>query len=80
MDSHLRPAASRALVGSSRIQPSIYLRSRSQEEKKATMSEIEKETTYLRVVIDSLVIPQELENLISEVMFVEPPELHQLQP
>lgn len=50
------------------------------EEKKTVMAEIESEQTYLRAVTDKLVIPSEVESLISEVMFVEPPEFYQLQP
>ena len=46
------------------------------EEKKTVMAEIESEVTYLRAVTDNLVIPEGLESLISEVMFVEPPEFY----
>ena len=44
------------------------------EEKKTAMAEIKSEQTYLRAVTDKLIIPQTLESLISEVMFIEPPE------
>lgn len=47
-----------------------------QEEKKTVMAEIESEVIYLRAVTDNLLIPEELESLISEVMFVEPPEFY----
>lgn len=50
------------------------------EEKKTVMAEIESEQTYLRAVTDKLVIPSGVESLISEVMFVEPPEFYQLKP
>ena len=50
------------------------------EENKTVMAEIESEETYFRAVTDNLVIPEELESLISEVMFVEPPEFFQGQP
>ena len=46
------------------------------EEKKTVMAEIESEVIYLRAVTDNLLIPEELESLISEVMFVEPPEFY----
>jgi hypothetical protein len=48
-----------------------------EEEKKTVMPEIGSEVTYLRGVTDRLVIPEGLRNLISEVMFVEPPEFYQ---
>lgn len=44
------------------------------EEKKTAMAEIESERIYLRAVTDKFIIPQKLESLISEVMFIEPPE------
>ena len=50
------------------------------EEKKTVMAEIESEVTYLRAVTENLHIPEGLESLISEVMFVEPPEFYQVQP
>ena len=50
------------------------------EERKTVIAEIESEVTYFRAVTDDLIIPEELKNLISEVMFVEPPEFFQGQP
>ena len=50
------------------------------EENKTVIAEIESEMTYFRAVTDDLIIPEELKNLISEVMFVEPPEFFQGQP
>lgn len=47
-----------------------------QQEKKTVMAETGSEVTYLKAVTDNLVIPERLETLISEVMFVEPPELY----
>jgi hypothetical protein len=47
-----------------------------QQEKKTVMAETGSEVTYLRAVTDNLVIPERLETLISEVMFVEPPEFY----
>jgi hypothetical protein len=49
-------------------------------QKKTVMPEIGSEVTYLRAVTDRLVIPEGLQSLISEVMFVEPPEFYQEQP
>ncbi|MDJ0694175.1 hypothetical protein [Mastigocoleus sp. MO_188.B34] len=51
-----------------------------QQEKKTVIAEIGSEVTYLRAVTDNLTIPEGLESLISEVMFVEPPEFYQVQP
>jgi hypothetical protein len=50
------------------------------EEKKTVIPEIGREVTYLRAVTDHLVIPEGLDSLIAEVMFVEPPEFYQQQP
>ena len=49
------------------------------KEKKTIMAEIDSEVTYLRAVTDNFVIPKGLESLISDVMFVEPPEFYQGQ-
>jgi hypothetical protein len=51
-----------------------------EEEQKTVMPEIGKEVIYLRAITDHLVIPEGLDNLIAEVMFVEPPEFYQGQP
>lgn len=50
------------------------------EEKKTVMAETKSEETYLKAITDKLTIPEGLENVISEVMFVEPPEFFHLQP
>ena len=50
------------------------------EEKKTVMAEIESEVTYLRAITETQHIPEELKSLISELMFVEPPEFYQVQP
>ena len=50
------------------------------EENKTVIAEIESEETYFKALTDNLVIPEELESVISEVMFVEPPEFFQGQP
>lgn len=51
-----------------------------EEKQKTVMPEIERDVTYLRAVTDHLVIPEGLDGLIAEVMFVEPPEFYQGQP
>lgn len=51
-----------------------------EQQKKTIMPEIGHEVTYLRAVTDRLLIPEGLQSLISEVMFVEPPEFYQEQP
>ena len=44
------------------------------------MAETKSEETYLKAITDKLTIPEGLESVISEVMFVEPPEFFNLQP
>ncbi len=47
-----------------------------ESQKKSVMAEVERaEVTYQKALTDTVHIPAELQNLISEVMFVEPPEL-----
>lgn len=45
-------------------------------QQRTIMPEINSETTYLRAITDDLHIPEELQSLISGVMFAEPPELY----
>ena len=51
-----------------------------EEETQTVIAEIESEVTYLRAITDNLIIPEGLESLISDVMFVEPPEFYDTQP
>lgn len=45
-----------------------------QPQQKTMMAEIENEVTYLTADTNHLILPEELQGLIAEVMFVEPPE------
>lgn len=48
-----------------------------EQQKKTDIPEIGRQVTYLKAITDRLVIPKGLGGLISEVMFVEPPEFYQ---
>ncbi len=48
-----------------------------EEVQKTVMPEIDQQVTYLRAITDDLVIPENLASVVSDVMFVEPPDFYQ---
>lgn len=47
-----------------------------EEAQKTVMPEIDQQVIYLRAVTDDLVIPENLTSVVSEVIFVEPPDFY----
>lgn len=47
-----------------------------ESKKKTAIAEIESEVTYRKALVERVRIPAELQDLVAEVMFVEPPEFY----
>lgn len=45
-------------------------------QKKTILAEVEGEVTYHRALVEDMRVPTELQDVVAEVMFVEPPEFY----